>query len=132
MLRFIEESEMEIPAIMQLASGAAKHAAARQAHAARNIANADTPGFRPLDITPFDPMNSTFQLRTTRVEHFREAASGGWEVVKDPGPLDPNGNGVTLENEILRATDAQRAHSRAITIYQASMDILRTSFARGR
>lgn len=123
---------MKIPAVMTMAADAAHHAATRQAHAAKNLANADTPGFRPTDLAPFSMTSDQFQIRTTRPEHFSSSDDGRWEVVSDSGPLDPNGNGVDLQSEILRATDAQRAHSRAITIYQASMDILRASFSRGR
>ena len=39
--------------IFQLAGATARHAAARQAVVAQNIANADTPGYRARDVADF-------------------------------------------------------------------------------
>lgn len=132
MLRFIEEIAMQMPALMTLASESAQHAATRQAHAAQNMVNADTPGYRPTDLAKFDPNMSAFLMRSTRPTHLMNTSAGRWQVVEDEGPLDPNGNGVDLETEVLRATEAQRSHSRALNVYQASLDILRASIGRGR
>ncbi|WP_308915874.1 flagellar basal body protein [Jannaschia sp. LMIT008] len=125
---------MQMPAILSLAADAARHAADRQAVTARNIVNADTPGFRPFDLTPFDPgldVDASFAQRRTRPGHLGDGPARPWREVTQEGPLDPNGNGVDLETEILRGTDAQRAHNRAITVYRASMDLLRASLGRG-
>ena len=40
--------------ILGLAQARARHAAARQAQVATNIANADTPGYRARDVASFD------------------------------------------------------------------------------
>ena len=115
---------MQMPALMTLAARAAQHAAARQAVAARNVANADTPGFRAHDVTPFDPIREAAALRG--------APAPAWRSVAAPGPRDPNGNDIDMETEILRATDAQRAHDKAVTVYRASLDLLRAGIGRGR
>ncbi|UWQ21837.1 flagellar basal body protein [Jannaschia sp. W003] len=122
---------MQMPAIMGLAAEAAAHAATRQAIVARNVANADTPGFRPFDLAPFRPGRDA-EMRATRPNHLGGSGGEAWRARPVAGPLDPDGNGVALETEILRATEAQRAHDRALSVYQASVDILRAAIGRGR
>ena len=111
--------------IFNLASARAQHAAARQAVVARNIANADTPGYRAQDIADFA---ETWRALQTR------AGTGDGQLptrVIDAGtPASPNGNTVSLELEMLRGIDAQRAHSRALQVYGSAMSILRTSIGR--
>jgi flagellar basal body rod protein FlgB len=50
---------------------------------------------------------------------------------KDAGtPASPNGNSVSLELEMLRGIEAQRAHSRAMRVYGSALGILRASIGR--
>jgi flagellar basal-body rod protein FlgB len=46
-------------------------------------------------------------------------------------PADPNGNTVSLQDEILRSVEAARAHSRALAVYRASLDLMRASIGKG-
>lgn len=111
--------------IFQLAGAQSRHAAARQAVVAQNIANADTPGYRARDVADFA---ETWRAMTA------EARGGRGELpmrVIDAGtPASPNGNSVSLELEMLRGIEAQRAHDRALRIYGSAMTILRTSIGR--
>ena len=43
----------EKPQVMAVASALAAHASARQSAIARNVANADTPGYRAIDTDDF-------------------------------------------------------------------------------
>lgn len=111
--------------IFALAAAQARHAAARQAVVARNIANADTPGYRARDIADF--------AETWRAMQGRGGATDGalpLRVIDAGTPVSPNGNSVSLELEMLRGIEAQRAHSRALRIYGSALGILRTSIGR--
>lgn len=105
--------------IFTLAAARAQHAAARQAVVAQNIANADTPGYRARDIADFD-------------RAWRSLGPGPADprVVDAGTPASPNGNSVSLELEMLRGIEAQRAHSRALRVYGSAMNILRTGIGR--
>jgi flagellar basal-body rod protein FlgB len=111
--------------IFTLASMQARHAAARQSVVAQNIANSDTPGFRAKDITEFGDILRDMQRRPER-------ARGDLSIrTQDAGtPASPNGNTVSLELEMLRGIEAQRAHSRALRVYGSALEILRTSLGR--
>lgn len=112
--------------IFALASARAQHAAARQAVVAQNIANADTPGYRAQDITDF--MDTWSRLQSSPARDADGARPLG--MIDAGTPAAPNGNTVSLELEMLRGIDAQRAHSRALQIYGSALSILRTSIGR--
>jgi flagellar basal-body rod protein FlgB len=118
--------------ILGLAMDRARHAAARQELTARNVANADTPGYKALDVSDFEAeMSVGFQTRRTHAAHqdFSQSTAH-WREIEAEGAADPNGNTVSLDQEILRSVEAERAHDRAVTIYKSSLDLLRTSLGR--
>ena len=127
----------ETPYVMKLAQNLARHSGARQAQIAKNIANADTPGYRARDVTAFSETfgqsGTTRDIRTTRAGHMNTLPLGtGYRTFDLGGPASPNGNTVSVEVEMARGTDAKSAHETALTVYKASLDVLRMSLGRGR
>lgn len=122
--------------IFNMASAMAVHAGKRQALLAQNMANADTPGYRARDLAPFSEIagkkGPETAMRATRAGHNDRAAGlGQGAEITTKTEISPNGNGVSIETEMLKAVDVQRQHSRALAIYKSSLTILRTS-VRGR
>lgn len=119
--------------IFQMAGGLAEHASARQEVIAKNIANADTPEYRAKDIASFeetyDGGGFNAPMKQTRASHVLEPSehSARMDVLDVAGPSSPNGNTVTLETEMLKATEVRHQHDIAMTVYKSSMNILRTS-----
>ncbi len=123
--------------IFRMAQGLATHAAARQVAIARNVANADTPGYRAQDIAPF---SETYRardaqgLRATRPGHILpgEAEAPQWRVsdADRPGTLKPNGNNVSLETETMLAAEVRGQHELALSVYRSALGIMRTSLGR--
>lgn len=120
--------------LFKTAMSMARHAGAKQALTSQNIANADTPGYRAKTIAPFQDLvprgSDGFALRTTRSDHFGHASLSGITTSQARAPTDPNGNSVTLEDEILNSVDAKRQHDRALAIYRASLGILRSTLSK--
>ena len=119
-----------MPSLMRLAAQTARHAAARQAVIAANVANADTPGFRARDLDPFRPAGDVAALRRTHARHLAGAPPAPRAHIRADAPTDPNGNSVSLEAEILRSEETGRIHDRALAVYGASLDLLRASLGR--
>lgn len=120
--------------IFSVAQALAKHGAKRQSVIAQNVANADTPGYRARDMAAFsETYRSTrgHEMRATRAGHGFGAEPGGdvgrIETVYRPDAASPNGNNVSLEQEIFAAARAKSAHDRALAVYGSAMKILRTS-----
>lgn len=126
----------EKPEVMAIASSLAAYAAARQSAIAENVANADTPGYRARDLPAFSSIYreaDAAPLRATRPGHLG-AAAGGVALaasVRIPGAtLEPNGNSVSLEAEMVKAAEVKRDHDLALAIYGKSLAILRASLGR--
>ncbi len=122
--------------IFRIAQAMAVHAGARQAVVAQNMANADTPGYAAREIKPFkevmDAGKSGFDLKATRAGHLNGAQNSLQFDVTEVrnAPSDPNGNSVSLEEEMIKAVDVKRQHDMALAIYRSSLTILRTAISR--
>lgn len=124
--------------VMRMARESALHAVARQSVIARNLANADTPGFRAADVQSFaETYRDTagaFDMKATRAGHLTGSASVREpRLVADTGvEAAPNGNTVSLEFELQRASSAKRQHDVSLAIYKTSLDVMRAALGRGR
>ncbi|MBR9841779.1 MAG: FlgB family protein [Rhodobacteraceae bacterium] len=120
--------------IFQLSHAMARHAAQRQETVAANMANADTPGYAARDLTPFTELvrHRTDQtgMRATRDRHIGAGLSLAAQDLQTHTETSPNGNNVSLEEEMMRAVSVRKQHDRALAIYRSSMNILRTSIGR--
>jgi len=123
--------------ILKMAGSMANHAAARQSVLARNVANADTPGYRTKDIASFaktyrDSADS-FAPRATRAGHF----SGSVASTDDYAPhvdasasVSPNGNSVSLESEMMKSVQTRIQYDTALAVYKSVLGIMRSSLGR--
>ncbi|MGB5556729.1 MAG: FlgB family protein [Paracoccaceae bacterium] len=124
--------------IFRMAHGLAAHASARQSEIARNVANADTPQYRARDIASFaesfDAGQATSAMRATRPKHldFETDTSTRYRSMPVAAEASPNGNTVSLETEMMKATEVRHQHDLALSVYSSSLNILRTSLGRGR
>ena len=120
--------------VFQTSYAMARHAGARQAVTAVNMANADTPGYRAQSIASFRDsygVGSTTDMRASREGHLGTAALDSPPQVRmADAEASPNGNSVSLEQEMINAVEIQREHSRALAIYKHSLDVLRMSIGR--
>jgi len=119
---------------LRMASSLTAHASARQGLAARNVANADTPGFRARDLGRFAETYRSApatELRATRPGH---ATGIGWgdspRAVDAGGEPAPNGNTVAIEDEMIRSADIRREFDLALTVTRSSLSMIRTSLGR--
>ncbi len=126
----------EKPEVLSIASSLAGHAAERHSAIARNVANADTPGYRAQDIRDFAEVyrsGDAAPLRRTRTGHVAAATGATVMAASDRlqgGKASPNGNSVSLETEMVKAAEVRREHDLALAIYGKSLAILRASLGR--
>ncbi len=125
--------------VFRISHAMAMHAGQKQAVAAQNVANSDTPEYKARDLAPFadsyrnnmSSKNAPGQL-ATRALHLNGVSAGNaaQAVVDEDAIASPNGNTVSLEGEMLKSLDAKRQHDRALAIYKSSLGILRTALRR--
>ena len=120
--------------MFQTSFSMARHAGARQALTAANMANADTPGYRARSMASFAESYSTqtgTEVRRTRSGHLGAETQGMAGTIQlSDAEASPNGNTVSLEEEMVRSVEIQREHNRALSIYKHSLDVLRMSIGR--
>lgn len=121
--------------LFQTAADMAHHAGARQAVVARNVANADTPNYQAASIAPFSETYKTMSagpLKATRPGHVANTMASQSQArerltLAEPAP---NGNTVSIEDEMLSSVAISREHNRALAIYRHGMTIIRTVIGR--
>ena len=118
--------------VFRTAMAMARHAGVKQAFSAQNIANADTPGYRARDLPEFSETLRETQLgqRATRANHLNGSTGRSLDISERRDALDPNGNTVSLEQEMVNAVGAKRQNDRALAIYRNNLSILRASLGR--
>lgn len=102
--------------LFSLASRQADWLSVRQATVAQNVANADTPKYRAVDVEPFnDVLSQTrLELAATKPGHMAPTAietaatnmrrEKAWEITH-------SGNSVSLEQEMIKAGDIHTSFS---------------------
>jgi flagellar basal-body rod protein FlgB len=100
--------------LTRMANAMAQRAGDRMGVIAQNVANADTPNFKAMDLPSFAETyrDSAVQMRSTRPKH--SFADDGAEPEKllrrAKGSAAPNGNTVSLEQEMVKMADVRKDH----------------------
>jgi flagellar basal-body rod protein FlgB len=125
----------DIPLLAML-RGRLNYLTQRQQVIAENVANADTPGFAPRELTPFQ-----FQAQMQTAQ----AAGPQAMAATEPGHMAPphagteaakpiitrdsetrlDGNSVVLEEEMMKMGQARMDYDAAITFYQKALSLIR-------
>lgn len=123
----------DIPDLMRVAQDLARHASARQAVIAGNIAQADTPGFRARDLPAFGSAPEQVHLAAPRPTHLSAQMSSARlapQIDRHAPSFSPNGNTVSLEREMMRAAQTRQSHDMALATYSSARTILRMALGR--
>lgn len=109
--------------LFKLASTQAKWLSVRQTAVANNIANADTPGYRSVDVEPFADVlsNATVRLNSTTANHFGTSAQEvAFRVLDEEPPVFSNdGKRVSLEDELVKSGEVRRTFEMNTAIVSA-------------
>ena len=107
----------------------------RQTVLAQNVANADTPGYRPMDITPFAralAAKAPPGLARTTAGHLAGAPRRAAGAAEDrvAAEATPDGNAVSLDREALRIAETDSAHALAMAVHRSVMGMFRLALGR--
>lgn len=117
----------------------------------QNVANADTPGYRPLVLKDRDfkslmdvskgHTHNTLQMtpvsmQATNPHHFGEIpgakAPGKAEQEKDLYESSPDNNGVVLEEQLFKANENSMNYQIATDLYRRNVGMLRMALGNNR
>jgi flagellar basal-body rod protein FlgB len=115
----------------------------RQQVIAQNVANSDTPGFTPKDLTPFSftakldkaggtdgatpAVTQPGHMALPGAEHGAASETPFKAVSSRDSEMRLDGNSVVLEEEMMKLSDARMNYDAAISFYQKSLSLLRTA-----
>lgn len=109
----------------------------RQKVLSENVANADTPKFRPRDLKPLDFGSQVQQAGQVRVAstnpaHITGANATGSFASAQNNKYDvrPAGNAVSLEEEMMKVAANQMDYQAATSLYSRSMGLFRTALGK--
>lgn len=114
----------------------------RQEVLAQNIANADTPGYRPRDVKPLefrkmiDRQLSPVNMEKTHGDHLEgrraRAAAFDEQVNRRPYETAPAGNAVVLEEQMAKVSETSVAHRLTTELYRKHLGMIRTAIGGRR
>lgn len=112
----------------------------RQRVLAENVANADTPNFRPHDLAPPDMARASqasaaapVVLARTDSAHLQMSGGASSQFQPDrksPYEVRPAGNAVNLEDEMLKVAGNQMDYQAATALYGRSLGLLKTALGK--
>ena len=109
----------------------------RQRVLSENVANSDSPGFRPSDLRDLDFRNmaprASVPLSQSNVMHIASVDGGGNRFQADrDGKADvrPTGNAVSLEDEMMKVAQNQMDYQAATMLYSRSLNLLKTALGK--
>jgi flagellar basal-body rod protein FlgB len=107
----------------------------RQRLLSQNVANADTPGFRPSDAVPFRQLLESNRgqaaLVTTDARHIRPSGMAALAVPdRRVTERTLNGNAVSLDQEAIRIAETDQAHALAMGLHRKYLGMFRMALGR--
>jgi flagellar basal-body rod protein FlgB len=114
----------------------------RQRVLSENVANSDTPNFKPRDLVEptFDRTGAstgtagTLAMMRTSTSHLTAPGGGGQTFDQDHKQkfqTRPAGNAVNLEDQMLKVSANQMDYAAVTELYSKSLHLLKTAIGKG-
>lgn len=117
----------------------------RQRVISQNVANADTPGYRPQDLTPVDfgrvlkktlhERQEKVYIEKTDIKHLTGAGdvdNPKERKSRETYEVAPVGNAVIMEEQLIKAGKNMMDYNLMTSLYQKNIGMLKTSIGRGQ
>jgi flagellar basal-body rod protein FlgB len=111
----------------------------RQQVLSQNVANADTPNYKPRDLKEVNfhellagASSGKLQLAATQAKHLVPAgAAGAFRAEAQRNvELSPSGNGVNIEDQMLKVSSTANEYQMMTNIYRRQISMLKTVLGR--
>jgi len=123
-------------AVFQLMDSKLHYNQQRQGVLAQNVANADTPNYRPRDLVAFDFRTALTQAQQpvepvrTHKAHMafpvpQPGGPGRVEVERNNFDTNPDGNAVSVEDQMMRVTETAMDYGKMLQLYRKNVGLVR-------
>lgn len=118
--------------------------AQRQKVISQNVANADTPGYTSQDLQKVDFSKLVENIDKSKMNVSMETSNPLHQLApnqsptskpatnKSPYEVKPDGNSVTLEEQMVKSNDVQMNYALMINLYRDAADMIRTSLGKNK
>ena len=105
----------------------------RQRVLAQNIANVDTPGYRPRDVAAFSAVLDQFDIAPVRTSPLHLAGLSETETGHAAAASEraPDGNAVGLEDQLAKMADNESVQALTGNIWKTYMGMFMTALGHG-
>lgn len=112
--------------LLDTMSAMARHAAKRHVVLAENIANADTPNYAAKDLQPFSVIYDQSMREGLNVRQADAAL-----ITMPAGDIaSPNGNTVSLEQQMMLTAQNKGSHDMALAVYRKTLDMFKMAIGK--
>lgn len=125
--------------IFRMMAGKMKWLSSRQAVLSQNIANADTPKYRPLELKEVDfckpDAAAPFRVELARTNEAHFARTGEKQDFRSGREKDtyetlPAGNAVVLEEQLMKVAENRHSYELMTQLYRKHMQMFRIALGR--
>ncbi len=104
----------------------------RQKQLAQNIANADTPGYKPRDVQPFSSVLNQFDVAPARTSpmHLVGFSQGQPGTTAEAGETAPDGNAVSIESEMTKVAQDDTSQQLVGNLWKSYMGMFMTALGK--
>jgi flagellar basal-body rod protein FlgB len=137
---FKEQKRMfENLTLFKMAQRSLDYQAKRQSVLADNVANANTPHFKSKDLSELSfkdllkPDSSSLQVTQTHPNHMSldsQSLKVSTLIEKRPDETKPDGNEVSLEEQMAKIGDVQGKYTLAINLFMKHVSMLKTAIGK--
>jgi flagellar basal-body rod protein FlgB len=140
-------ADNNVPGLMVGIGSAMRHLSERQRVVAQNIANSETPGYKAREVDAPDFSDLLAQTDTRSSTHVarphvelsagmsrlgaRAPEGGRIHLDKDFSEVKPDGNNVTLEDQLLKMGQIQTDFATMTNLYRKQMSLMKTALGKG-
>ncbi|MBI3419587.1 MAG: flagellar basal body rod protein FlgB [Proteobacteria bacterium] len=145
LFRFFWQVTMALPELFDLLTRKMAYLTQKQGVIADNIANANTPNFKPKDLVSFESVlqqqtggasgaSGGIQMVTTNAMHLGGTHGGNASfkttTQKDVYEVKPSGNAVSLEQQMINLSQTNTDYTMVTSLYHKAMGLIKTAIGR--
>ena len=113
----------------------------RQQVLAQNVANADTPKYKPRDLTQqsfrkmLAPQRPGMEMKRTAGSHIQRVPNAMQfraEKTRKTYETAPSGNAVVLEEQLMKVSETQGHYRLATNLYRKHVEMIKMALGRSR
>lgn len=103
----------------------------RQRVLAQNIANADTPSYKPRDVTPFEKLLGAASITPAVTNSMHMGAPVSEVAMTTSAEWAPDGNAVGMENEMTKVARDDTDSALANNLWKSYMGLYLSALGKG-